>query len=74
VFNMNAPVPSAGEGQPEPLKQPAQFPSGYAQGFSSPAELTVEQADMPQEALQSGNGANRPALQLLLLQHLPMET
>ncbi|KAG7271138.1 hypothetical protein CRUP_017761 [Coryphaenoides rupestris] len=65
VFNMNAPVPSAGEGQPEPLKQPAQFPSGYAQGFSSPAELTVEQADMPQEALQSVVGGFQPHDQAL---------
>ncbi|KAK0133634.1 Caprin-1 [Merluccius polli] len=53
VFNMNAPVPSASDGQAEPLKQPAQFPSGYVQGFSSPAEHTGDQADVPQDALQS---------------------
>ncbi|CAL8352020.1 unnamed protein product [Merluccius merluccius] len=60
VFNMNAPVPSASDGQAEPLKQPAQFPSGYAQGFSSPAEHTGDQADVPQDALQSVVGGFQP--------------
>uniref|UniRef100_A0A8C5C851 Cell cycle associated protein 1a n=1 Tax=Gadus morhua TaxID=8049 RepID=A0A8C5C851_GADMO len=60
VFNMNAPVPTASDGSVEPLKQPTQFPSGYAQGFSSPAEHTGEQADVPQDALQSGEGYRPP--------------
>uniref|UniRef100_A0A8C5AJM4 Cell cycle associated protein 1a n=1 Tax=Gadus morhua TaxID=8049 RepID=A0A8C5AJM4_GADMO len=60
VFNMNAPVPTASDGSVEPLKQPTQFPSGYAQGFSSPAEHTGEQADVPQDALQSVVGGFQP--------------
>ncbi|CAL8403576.1 unnamed protein product [Boreogadus saida] len=60
VFNMNAPVPTASDGSVEPLKQPTQFPSGYAQGFSGPAEPTGEQADVPQDALQSVVGGFQP--------------
>uniref|UniRef100_A0A4W6D1E7 Cell cycle associated protein 1a n=1 Tax=Lates calcarifer TaxID=8187 RepID=A0A4W6D1E7_LATCA len=54
VFNMNAPVPPVTEGQADPLKQPSQFPGGYGQGFSSQSESTVDQPEIPQETLQSG--------------------
>lgn len=54
VFNMNAPVPPATDGQVDSLKQPSQFPGGYGQGFSSQSESTVNQPDIPQETLQSG--------------------
>lgn len=56
VFNMNAPVPSASDGQADqvdPLKQPSQFPGGYGASFSSQSDGSVEQPDIPQEALQS---------------------
>ncbi|KAM7406071.1 hypothetical protein PAMP_000473 [Pampus punctatissimus] len=53
VFNLNAPVPSATDGQADPLKPPSQFPGGYGQGFSSQSENTVDQPDIPQETLQS---------------------
>uniref|UniRef100_A0A8C2Z4D1 Cell cycle associated protein 1a n=1 Tax=Cyclopterus lumpus TaxID=8103 RepID=A0A8C2Z4D1_CYCLU len=56
VFNLNAPVPPATDGQADPLKQPSQFPGGYGQGFSSQSESTVDQPDVPQETLQSGEG------------------
>lgn len=54
VFNMNAPVPPSSDGQVDALKPPAQFPGGYAQGFGSQAESAVDQADIPQDTLQSG--------------------
>uniref|UniRef100_A0A8D3E7I5 Cell cycle associated protein 1a n=1 Tax=Scophthalmus maximus TaxID=52904 RepID=A0A8D3E7I5_SCOMX len=54
VFNMNAPVPPATEGQADPLKQPSQFPGGYGHGFNSQSESPVDQPDIPQETLQSG--------------------
>lgn len=54
VFNLNAPVPPATDGQADPLKQPSQFPGGYGPGFSSQSESAVEQPDIPQETLQSG--------------------
>uniref|UniRef100_A0A1A7WV04 Cell cycle associated protein 1 n=1 Tax=Iconisemion striatum TaxID=60296 RepID=A0A1A7WV04_9TELE len=50
VFNLNAPVPPPTDGQVEPLKQSSQFPGGFAQGFNSQSEDTVEH---PQERLQS---------------------
>lgn len=53
---MNAPVPPATDGQVDSLKQPSQFPGGYGQGFSSQSESTVDQPDIPQETLQSGEG------------------
>lgn len=56
VFNLNAPVPPATDGQADPLKQPSQFPGGYGQGFSNQSENTVDQPDIPQETLQSGEG------------------
>uniref|UniRef100_A0A8D3DX62 Cell cycle associated protein 1a n=1 Tax=Scophthalmus maximus TaxID=52904 RepID=A0A8D3DX62_SCOMX len=52
VFNMNAPVPPATEGQADPLKQPSQFPGGYGHGFNSQSESPVDQPDIPQETLQ----------------------
>ncbi|XP_003970002.2 caprin-1a isoform X1 [Takifugu rubripes] len=52
VFNI-APVPPASDGPVDSLKQPSQFPGGYGQGFGSQAERTVDQADIPQETLQS---------------------
>uniref|UniRef100_A0A665WHF6 Cell cycle associated protein 1a n=1 Tax=Echeneis naucrates TaxID=173247 RepID=A0A665WHF6_ECHNA len=54
VFNLNAPVPPATESQTDPLKQPSQFPGGYGQGFGNQSESTVDQPDIPQETLQSG--------------------
>ncbi|XP_034433696.1 caprin-1a isoform X2 [Hippoglossus hippoglossus] len=60
VFNMNAPVPPATEGQADPLKQPSQFPGGYGQGFSSQPESTVNQPDIPQDTLQSVVGGFQP--------------
>ncbi|XP_010767006.1 caprin-1-like isoform X2 [Notothenia coriiceps] len=56
VFNLNAPIPPATEGQAEPLKQPGQFPGGYGQGFSVQSESAVVQPDVPQETLQSVGG------------------
>lgn len=53
---MNAPVPPATDGQADPLKQPSQFPGGYGQGFSNQSESTVDQPDIAQETLQSGEG------------------
>ncbi|XP_056269334.1 caprin-1a isoform X1 [Pseudoliparis swirei] len=53
VFNLNAPVPPATDGQADPLKQPSQFPGGYGQGFSSQSESTGDQPDIPQDTLQS---------------------
>ncbi|XP_077941308.1 caprin-1a isoform X2 [Gasterosteus aculeatus] len=60
VFNLNAPVPPATDGQADPLKQPGQFPGGYGQGFSSQSESTVDQPDIPQETLQSVVGGFQP--------------
>lgn len=57
VFSI-APVPAASDGPVDSLKQPSQFPGGYGQGFGSQAERTVDQADIPQETLQSGEGSN----------------
>lgn len=54
---MNAPVPPAADGQADPLKQHSQFPGGYAQGFSSQSESVVEQPDIPQDMLQSGEAS-----------------
>jgi len=51
---MNAPVPPPTDGQVDPLKQSSQFPGGYGQGFNSQSENTVEQPDISQERLQSG--------------------
>ncbi|XP_040920989.1 caprin-1a isoform X1 [Toxotes jaculatrix] len=65
VFNMNAPVPPATEGQADHLKQPSQFPGGYGQGFSSQSESTVEQPDIPQETLQSVVGGFQPQDQVM---------
>ncbi|XP_068598011.1 caprin-1a [Brachionichthys hirsutus] len=56
VFNLNAPVPPSTDGQPDPLKQPGQFPGGYGQGFSSRPERTADQPDVPEETLQSAVG------------------
>lgn len=57
VFSI-APVPPASDGPVDSLKQPGQFPGGYGQAFGSQAERTVDQADIPQETLQSGEGSN----------------
>ncbi|XP_039983972.1 caprin-1a isoform X2 [Xiphias gladius] len=65
VFNMNAPVPPATEGQADPLKQPSQFPGGYGQGFSSQSETTVDQPDIPQETLQSVVSGFQPQDQVM---------
>ncbi|XP_041791696.1 caprin-1a isoform X2 [Chelmon rostratus] len=65
VFNMNAPVPPATDGQADPLKQPSQFPGGYGQGFSSQSESVVDQPDIPQETLQSVVGGFQPQDQVL---------
>ena len=56
MFNLNAPVPPATDGQADPMKQSSQFPGGYGQGFTSQSESTVDQPDIPQETLQSGEG------------------
>lgn len=64
---MNAPVPPPTDGQADALKQSSQFPGGYGQGFTSQSENTVEQPEMPQERLQSGERA-RSAWKSLLLQ------
>lgn len=53
---MNAPVPPVTDGQSDPLKQPSQFPGGYGPGFNSQSESTVDQPEIPQEPLQSGEG------------------
>lgn len=60
VFNMNAPVPPAADGQIDSLKQPGQFPSGYGSGFSSQAEGSAEQPDISQDSLQSGESRAEP--------------
>ncbi|XP_075965976.1 caprin-1a isoform X3 [Anarhichas minor] len=60
VFNLNAPVPPATDGQADPLKQPSQFPGGYGQGFSSQSESATDQPDIPQETLQSVVGGFQP--------------
>nr|XP_043871251.1 caprin-1-like isoform X1 [Solea senegalensis] len=65
VFHLSAPVPSATEGQADPLKQSSQFPGGYGQGFSSQSESTVDQADIPQETLQSVVSGFQPQDQVL---------
>ncbi|XP_047435943.1 caprin-1a isoform X4 [Mugil cephalus] len=65
VFNMNAPVPPATDGQPDALKQPSQFPGAYGQGFSSQSESTVDQPDIPQERLQSVVGGYQPQDQVM---------
>ncbi|KAM6980317.1 caprin-1a isoform 2-T2 [Aplochiton taeniatus] len=63
VFNMNAPVPPADDGQGDNLKQQTgQFPVNYSQGFNSQSEHGVEQGDSQQEALQSVGGFQDPAL------------
>lgn len=54
VFNMNAPVPPTADGQIDSLKQPSQFPGGYGSGFSGQAETSVDQPDITQDTLQSG--------------------
>lgn len=51
---MNAPVPPPTDGQPDSLKQSSQFPGGYSQGFNSQSENSVEQPEIPQERLPSG--------------------
>lgn len=53
---MNVPVPPASDGPVDSLKQPSQFSGGYGQGFGSQTERTVDQADIAQETLQSGEG------------------
>lgn len=53
---MNAPIPPAPEGPIDSLKQPNQFPGGYGQSFSGQSERTGDQAELPQEPLQSGEG------------------
>ncbi|KAG7244333.1 hypothetical protein INR49_004033, partial [Caranx melampygus] len=63
VFNLNAPVPPVTEGQPDPLKQPSQFPGGYGQGFSSQSESAVDQP--APETLQSVVGGFKPQDQVL---------
>ncbi|XP_033966666.1 caprin-1a isoform X2 [Pseudochaenichthys georgianus] len=65
VFNLNAPIPPATEGQAEPLKQPAQFPGGYGQGFNVQSESAVVQPDIPQETLQSVVGGFQPQEQVM---------
>ncbi|XP_054468098.1 caprin-1a [Anoplopoma fimbria] len=65
VFNLNAPVPPATDGQADPLKPPSQFPGGYVQGFSSQSESTVDQPDIPQETLQSVVGGFQPQDQVM---------
>ncbi|XP_042274793.1 caprin-1a isoform X1 [Thunnus albacares] len=65
VFNLNAPVPPATDGQADPLKQPSQFPGGYGQGFSSQSENTVDQPDIPQETLQSVVAGFQPQAQVM---------
>ncbi|KAM7406069.1 hypothetical protein PAMP_000473 [Pampus punctatissimus] len=65
VFNLNAPVPSATDGQADPLKPPSQFPGGYGQGFSSQSENTVDQPDIPQETLQSVVAGFQPQAQVM---------
>lgn len=52
---MNAPVPPATDGQADALKH-SQFASGYGQGYTSQSESPVDQPDIPQETLQSGEG------------------
>lgn len=51
---MNAPVPPPTDVQADALKQASQFSGGYGQGFNSQSENTVEQPEIPQERLQSG--------------------
>lgn len=51
MFNLNAPVPPTNEA--DSLKQ-NQFPGGYGQGFSSQAEHSLEEPDIQQDTLQSG--------------------
>uniref|UniRef100_A0A672JKL3 Cell cycle associated protein 1a n=1 Tax=Salarias fasciatus TaxID=181472 RepID=A0A672JKL3_SALFA len=65
VFNLNAPVPPSADSQPDPLKQPSQFPGGYGQGFSSQAESSVDQPDIPQERLPSVVGGFQPQEQVM---------
>ncbi|XP_034073470.1 caprin-1a isoform X2 [Gymnodraco acuticeps] len=65
VFNLNAPIPPATEGQAEPLKQPGQFPGGYGQGFNVQSESAVVQPDIPQETLQSVVGGFQPQEQVM---------
>ncbi|XP_037615665.1 caprin-1a isoform X4 [Sebastes umbrosus] len=65
VFNLNAPVPPATDGQADPLKPPSQFPGGYGQGFSSQSESTVDQPDIPQETFQSVVGGFQPQDQVM---------
>lgn len=56
---MNTAVSPTTDGQAETLKQPSQFPGGYGQSFSSPSENTVDQPDIPQETLQSGERSEK---------------
>lgn len=51
---MSAPVPPTSESPVDPLKQTGQFPGGYTQAFSSQPENKVDQSEIPQETLQSG--------------------
>uniref|UniRef100_A0A7N8XC14 Cell cycle associated protein 1a n=1 Tax=Mastacembelus armatus TaxID=205130 RepID=A0A7N8XC14_9TELE len=65
VFNMNAPVPQATDGQTDPLKQPSQFPGSYGQGYGSQSESAVGQTDIPQETLQSVVSGFQPQDQVM---------
>uniref|UniRef100_A0A7N6BSC6 Cell cycle associated protein 1a n=1 Tax=Anabas testudineus TaxID=64144 RepID=A0A7N6BSC6_ANATE len=65
VFNLNAPVPPATDGQADTLKQHSQFPGGYGQGYTSQSESTVDQPDIPQETLQSVVGGFQPQDQVM---------
>lgn len=51
---MNAPVPPAADGQIDSLKAPSQFPGGFGAGFSGQPESSVDQPDITQDTLQSG--------------------
>ncbi|RVE74462.1 hypothetical protein OJAV_G00022490 [Oryzias javanicus] len=65
VFNLNAPVPPASEGQGDQLKQSSQFAGGYRAGFHSQTESASEQPDLPKERLQSVVGGFSPQDQVI---------
>ncbi|XP_024150549.1 caprin-1a isoform X3 [Oryzias melastigma] len=65
VFNMNAPVPPASDGQGDQLKQSSQFAGGYRAGFHSQTESASEQPDLPKERLQSVVGGFSPQDQVI---------
>ncbi|KAK2920147.1 caprin-1a [Channa argus] len=65
VFNMNAPVPPATDGQADPMKQPGQFPGGYGQGYTNQSDSTVDQPDIPQDTLQSVVSGFQPQDQVM---------